>query len=255
VDGLDFALYLVGGLIAGAITYLGGHVSSTKPWHKKTFMTLGILCFLLYGGAGLKNYYSTKAANVRITKAEEEARGARNDLQQTEKSNSQKLTDVLARLDALKPSPQGTQVAAKLKRDVEILKLRADATGLINSLYSDYVSWRSLDKWTEDHGPESGSIRQLMLNKDAQAFTALYEQDYRSKVIAMRDDLLRHVRNVPRRNTEVGFSYQRLDGPVFPQQVDGQLCDMIILLNEMERENGLDVSGSGIKQSLMHCEG
>jgi hypothetical protein len=44
------------GAIAIGLTVLGGTVSSTKPWHKKTFITLGIVSFVIYVTIGINAF-------------------------------------------------------------------------------------------------------------------------------------------------------------------------------------------------------
>lgn len=101
MDTYDLFLYLAGGVVAAVIVYLGGHVSSTKPWHKKAFMTLGIVSFALSAASGVKNYFSGKESAAKTLLAQNGAKDAQTQLKQIEDKNGEKLQKIAEQLDNL----------------------------------------------------------------------------------------------------------------------------------------------------------
>ncbi len=130
----------------------------------------------------------------------------------------------------------------------EIAVLRKRATVLIKGLFTGYADWRErekewLDKKNEDKADE--------VSKE---FTAEYDKNYKQKVIKARDSLLRNIKQWPKRALDVETSYKSHGEFIFPQDVQGQLCDLIVLLNQLEKENNLEISCSDVKQKIPFCD-
>lgn len=80
MNGFDLVLYFIGGAVAIGLTVLGGTVSSTKPWHKPTFIALGIASFIVYAWIGVRAFEESKAVTAATYRAKQQAQQNMDDI-------------------------------------------------------------------------------------------------------------------------------------------------------------------------------
>lgn len=137
--------------------------------------------------------------------------------------------------------------------DPEIAKVRTDATGLIHKLWDSYKHWNEKDQfWGGRAGtiPTNATRRyQLRNNQD---FTSKYRQTYEPQIVDVRNRLLAHIRELP--TPPLNWDRERIynigpmpDGTMMITEVINLICDLRLLLNQLERENNLQLSCRDIK--------
>jgi hypothetical protein len=78
---MDLALNIISGAIAISLAVLGGTVSSTKRWHKPTFIVLGVASLVLCIATAVKSSRESRAAE---RKAQNDMDGIRSQLSESE---------------------------------------------------------------------------------------------------------------------------------------------------------------------------
>jgi hypothetical protein len=78
---MDLALNIISGAIAISLAVLGGTVSSTKRWHKPTFIILGVASLILCVAIGVRSSRESRAAEQ---KAQQDVDGIKNQLAESE---------------------------------------------------------------------------------------------------------------------------------------------------------------------------
>lgn len=134
----------------------------------------------------------------------------------------------------------------------DVLKIRSDARSLINSLYEAMTQYDSdVEHWIEmgrhgEKGPHD------MISVVTKQFMDRYISDYRSDVMNTQRQLLGHIQEVPNRNPDIDRIYQMCLTLPYPnpRDIGEEIFDLRLLLNEMEREHGLPLSGTQLKFPL-----
>jgi hypothetical protein len=147
-------------------------------------------------------------------------------------------------------SKQQPQPPVQFPDDPSIAKVRADATSLIYRLYKsmddevrDINNWRSF---------RQTSGVQIMITKRHKEFSENYNDTYRNEAISIRKALMGHIRHLPPTRHSTEHLYKPLEiqpaGWPSPQvsesDVSEQLCDLRMLLNQLEKENNLELSAT-----------
>jgi len=87
-------------------------------------------------------------------------------------------------------------------------------------------------------------------------FADEYNETYRKEIVSTRSVLMGNVRHLPFTDPRIERLYrsppeEKIPGwpttPVSLRDVSDQLCDLRNLLNELERENNLELSGGELK--------
>lgn len=131
----------------------------------------------------------------------------------------------------------------------DVLKIRSDARSLINSLYGAMTQYDSdVEHWIEmgrhgEKGPHD------MIGVVTKQFMDRYISDYRVDVMNTQRQLLGHIQEVPKRNPDIERIYQMCFTSPYPNPrgIGEEIFDLRLLLNEMEREHGLPLSGTQLK--------
>ncbi len=126
----------------------------------------------------------------------------------------------------------------------EIAALRESAIALIKNLFDSYTDWRKREREWLDKKNEAKA------DEVSKQFTDGYDQNYRQRVIETRDSLLRSVKQRPKRPSHIEVSYRPHGEYIFPDVVQTHLCDLIVLLNEMEKENSFEISCADVKRKI-----
>src|SRR6267142_2702334 len=135
------------------------------------------------------------------------------------------------------------EVAKKIRelQAKEISRVRAEATSLIFHFYG------TLTQYEDDSNrirQSQSSIKNLMMRDRRDKLAQDYDQQYRKQIKGVRESLMRNIHKMP----EAGdFDRERLYDDKYTDrlttiEMEQQLSDLRLMLNEMEKENGLLLS-------------
>lgn len=123
----------------------------------------------------------------------------------------------------------------------EITKLRVDARTLIVNLNDSILDWQRKTQFFRHAAPLREQFRAEFCHK--------YETEYKNKVGSIKDRLIGHIRDIPEpplsKTRNDIYDIERYLGSgcsVQAVEVEFQVFDLRLLLNQMERENGLELS-------------
>ncbi len=140
------------------------------------------------------------------------------------------------------------EVAKKIRelQAKEISRVRAQAASLIFHFYGTLTQYEDDSNRT---GQSQSSIKNLMMRYRRDKLAQDYDQQYRKQIKDVREDLMRNIHKMP----EAGhFDRERLYDDKYTDrlttiEMEQQLSDLRLMLNEMEKENGLSLSCTDIK--------
>ena len=170
-------------------------MSSSKPWHKPTFMTLGVASFLIYAAIGVKNFYTTKGANARASTAEGEAKQARLDQIGESQRTRTAIEQMQVSVNALVENPKSSK---KQKQEAQIVATQLPLLQLTNPQFVTLVrNWMvkpraRLNKFDRDlHAVEPGdaSTTQMLVRMLYIEYKGTYHKDS----LSYRNELLRRL--------------------------------------------------------------
>jgi hypothetical protein len=140
-----------------------------------------------------------------------------------------------------------------------VAKIRADATSLIHRLYkSASACSNDLAWWGSVQLQDGSGVKGIpyMYKSRLMQFADEYNETYRKEIVSTRSVLMGNVRHLPFTDPRIERLYrsppeEKIPGwpttPVSLRDVSDQLCDLRNLLNELERENNLELSGGELK--------
>jgi hypothetical protein len=152
-----------------------------------------------------------------------------------------------------KPKSRPPQTALPPSDDPSVARIRADVTGLIYIIYSSLQELvKSEDFW---RSTKSQGAVNTMIPAQQKAFAKDYEDKYRKKVVDTRQVLISHIRHLTPNESDMDPLYVPEDVPpgwttISQNDVQNQLCDLRALLNELEKENNMELSGGDL---ILRC--
>jgi hypothetical protein len=165
----------------------------------------------------------------------------------TMESGPEKSTDKLSAQSAPSPTLESTDTA----------KIRTDAAGLLHNVYiSNRAWWDEINNESRNIQNHAGSevVAQIRIHQANDKFNKSYQETYRRDISNTRQVLEGHIQHLPQANpNSIEFLYREMppNWPASPQLVEDQLCYTRLLLNELEREHKMELTGGELS---LNCD-
>lgn len=168
--------------------------------------------------------------------------------QEEQKTKTSTLAPSPAPTDTAKATPTRTPRPRQTPANAtDIERLRADAKSFINRFYLSFSAMRDDKDWWERNSKNGYAIADHRVDE----FSKEYNNNLRAPAHNIRESLMGHIQKLPnygRHDVTVLWKEPLTsDGRVHPLSIEMQICDLVLLLNEMEKENSLALSCADIK--------